>query len=287
VLWAREVSEGFFGESAGEMIDYVPTHGEILVHGHTPLQSEDFAREGFDQKHILDRGSSINIDTGCFLRLGTYQRQQDLKGNLAAFCLEDKTALYAYTILSDEVIENAKSSERKTERANRLAKMLIEGKADDFEEAINAEIKASPLYLNGKNPWFYHWLMRDLFDNIRDGDYSIETVYPYNSYRDGYDYSIKKSYYDKKPDAILRFRWTFQHGYQWDEDKESIKKQCRSDAYQLQRPYFYADYPDIRSCKDGDNTLLYVLDFCKGQAYMGMLKCHYEYKQSLYATISS
>jgi hypothetical protein len=108
-LWFREIGESYSDrDTYGKLVDYKSSHGEVLIHGHSPLPSEDLIALGADGRRIWNRGSSINIDCGCFLRLGAYQGLLDYKGNLAAFCLDDGRELYALDILDDETIESLK-----------------------------------------------------------------------------------------------------------------------------------------------------------------------------------
>lgn len=69
-----------------EEFEDLESENAILIHGHTPTQSNECMREGSRQSYIWFKKNSINIDCGCCYK--------DYEGRLAALRLEDFTEYY-------------------------------------------------------------------------------------------------------------------------------------------------------------------------------------------------
>lgn len=107
-----------------------------VIHGHTIVVSRRVNNP--DKCHnianrIFKQGNNINIDCGCFMGLAN-------RGNLAAFCLEDDRAIYAY---SDEDV---------VEECRRLA-ALSKGKLRDYEIFIACAIEPAVLLQRTDNAY--------------------------------------------------------------------------------------------------------------------------------------
>ena len=78
-VWERDISD-----ESGFHPDYEPEHGEILIHGHTPI----FRELGYpDDAKVYFRDHSINIDCGA--------AYPEAGGRLAAIRLEDRKVIYS------------------------------------------------------------------------------------------------------------------------------------------------------------------------------------------------
>lgn len=76
--------------------EYIPKRKEILIHGHSATIFDDCVKHGAERGKVWDKGSSIDVDCGLVYRILYPDDKIGMHGNLAAYNVEEREAIYLY-----------------------------------------------------------------------------------------------------------------------------------------------------------------------------------------------